>query len=81
MEARQHLHSAAAAERTLVVLMQPKVLDQLPAGQVVEVQLTPQQVVRVPPELVEQEAKVETLELMEVLQTLKPVVAVVVRVA
>jgi hypothetical protein len=57
------------------------VLDQLSAGQVVEVQLTLQQAVWVPPELVEQETKVETLELMEVLQTLKPVVAVVVQVA
>jgi hypothetical protein len=57
------------------------VLDQLSAGQVVEVQLTLQQAVWVPPELLEQETKVETLELMEVLQTLKPVVAVVVQVA
>jgi hypothetical protein len=57
------------------------VLDQLSAGQVVEVQLTLQQAVWVPPELVGQETKVETLELMEVLQTLKPAVAAVVRVA
>jgi hypothetical protein len=35
----------------------------------------------VPPELVEQETKVETPRLMEVLQTLKPVVVVAVRVA
>ncbi len=81
MEVLQHHHSVAAAERTLEFLMQPKVLDQLWAGQVVEVQLTLQQAVWVPPELVEQETKVETLELMEVLQTLKPVVEVVVQVA
>jgi hypothetical protein len=62
-------------------MMQLKVLVHLSAGQAVEVQLTLQRVVMVPPELVEQETKVETLELMEVLQTLKPVVAVVVRVA
>jgi hypothetical protein len=81
MEVLQHHHSAEVVVRTLVVMMQPKVLDQLLAGQAVEVRLTLQRVVMVPPELVEQETKVETLELMEVLQTLKPVVVVVVRVA
>ena len=81
MEVLQHHHSAAVVVRTLVFMMQLKVLVHLSAGQAVEVQLTLQRAVMVPPELVEQETKVETLELMEVLQTLKPVVAVVVRVA
>jgi hypothetical protein len=57
------------------------VLVHLSAGQVVEVQLTLQQVAMVPPELVEQEIKVETPSLMETLQTLKPVVVAVVLVA
>jgi hypothetical protein len=57
------------------------VLVQIQDGQAVEVQLTPQRAALVPPELVEQEPKVETPKQMEVLQILKLAAAAVVPVA